>query len=583
MASCSTRFRFWRTRPWSAEAWKRTSSSIARSSSSDGPRGWRSGPARSPIAFVASGREELLPAMTPDRAPHRPHRVAGRRGRDDRIAGRRASTSGWRSSPAREDRTPRRNPRPSRDLRHDRRSGDAVGSQRAGDRAHRRARGQTEFLQALSRSIQPAVRHATRCGWLAGRGRASGRMRRRPIRGAALVHRERPHRGHPARKSVARRAAHRCVRFARSANRGAGGVHRAGGPERQAGSRSGGIDRRSDQRPNAASGQAVAFESGRVSEPEGNGDARRRCSTSSPASRRRSTSRKKVTSSSPARRRASDSRAHSAEVVSLGETYRRGHATTVGLSAVILGRPNAGKSTLLNRLVGSDRAIVTPIPGTTRDIVRETIEIGGLPVTLSDTAGLREGADVVEGIGIERARAAARAADLVLYLVDATSGMTEEDRRELALLTNVLVVYTKADLAEPRGRGAGDQRVDRSRHRRSSSATRCARSGAACRVGRLARERAAAGRRFGMRSGAASRAGIGGVRAGRAGDPRGSVPRGERAGVAHGRDHARQTFLPRFSEGSASGSKSILKTRYCERVQNQRRSGGGEVPPIAPG
>ncbi|HEX6159105.1 MAG TPA: GTPase, partial [Thermoanaerobaculia bacterium] len=138
-----------------------------------------------------------------------------------------------------------------------------------------------------------------------------------------------------------------------------------------------------------------------------------------------------------------------AEVLAMADTFRRGKATTAGLSAVILGRPNAGKSTLLNRLVGSDRAIVTPIPGTTRDIVRETLEIGGLPVTLADTAGLRESADVVEGIGIERAREAARTADLVLYLVDATAGLTEEDRRELSSLSPVLLVYTKADLASP--------------------------------------------------------------------------------------------------------------------------------------
>ena len=112
------------------------------------------------------------------------------------------------------------------------------------------------------------------------------------------------------------------------------------------------------------------------------------------------------------------------------ETYRRGRATTQGLNTIILGRPNAGKSTLLNRLVGSDRAIVTPIPGTTRDIVRETIEIGGLPVTLADTAGLREDAGVVEGIGIARARSAAENADIILYLVDASSGLTEGIARQ---------------------------------------------------------------------------------------------------------------------------------------------------------
>ncbi len=133
----------------------------------------------------------------------------------------------------------------------------------------------------------------------------------------------------------------------------------------------------------------------------------------------------------------------------LADTYRRGSATMHGLSAVILGRPNAGKSTLLNRLVGSDRAIVTPIPGTTRDIVRETIEIGGLPVTLHDTAGLREDADAVEEIGIERARRAAIDADLILYLVDTSAGLDDADRAELERLqrSDVLIVWTKTDIA----------------------------------------------------------------------------------------------------------------------------------------
>jgi len=140
-----------------------------------------------------------------------------------------------------------------------------------------------------------------------------------------------------------------------------------------------------------------------------------------------------------------------AETQALAETYRRGHATTAGLTAVILGRPNAGKSTLLNRLVGSDRAIVTPIPGTTRDIVRETIDIGGLPVTIADTAGLRASEDVVESIGVDRAREAARSADIILYLVDAAVGLMPDD--ELASFPNALVVYAKTDL-EPAPVGA---------------------------------------------------------------------------------------------------------------------------------
>jgi len=129
------------------------------------------------------------------------------------------------------------------------------------------------------------------------------------------------------------------------------------------------------------------------------------------------------------------------ETTELAESYRRGRASAAGLSAVILGRPNAGKSTLLNRLVGSERAIVTPIPGTTRDIVRETIEIGGLPVTLADTAGLRDSADAVESIGIDRAREAAARADIILYLLDASAPT------ESVPYPDALIVYTKTDLA----------------------------------------------------------------------------------------------------------------------------------------
>jgi tRNA modification GTPase len=134
-----------------------------------------------------------------------------------------------------------------------------------------------------------------------------------------------------------------------------------------------------------------------------------------------------------------------ADTEALAETYRRGRATTSGLTLVILGRPNAGKSTLLNRLVGSNRAIVTPIPGTTRDIVRETIEIGGLPVTIADTAGLRTSGDIVEEIGVARAREAAASADIILYLVDASAGLSSDD--ELAAFPDAMVIYTKTDLA----------------------------------------------------------------------------------------------------------------------------------------
>jgi tRNA modification GTPase len=131
---------------------------------------------------------------------------------------------------------------------------------------------------------------------------------------------------------------------------------------------------------------------------------------------------------------------------SIGATFRRGRAATAGLSLVIVGKPNVGKSSLLNFLVGSERAIVTDIPGTTRDLLRETVEIGGLPVTLVDTAGLRSTDEPVELIGVERARQAASGADLVLYLIDASRGADDEDLREITAVDPV-VVHTKVDLA----------------------------------------------------------------------------------------------------------------------------------------
>ena len=128
---------------------------------------------------------------------------------------------------------------------------------------------------------------------------------------------------------------------------------------------------------------------------------------------------------------------------------RQGALLRDGLNLVIVGQPNAGKSTLLNRLAGYDAAIVTDIPGTTRDVLRERISLDGLPLHVIDTAGLRESADPVEQEGIRRAWREIEQADLILLLLDGSRGTTAEDDAILARLPErlpVLRVHNKIDL-----------------------------------------------------------------------------------------------------------------------------------------
>lgn len=125
-----------------------------------------------------------------------------------------------------------------------------------------------------------------------------------------------------------------------------------------------------------------------------------------------------------------------------GKIYRE------GISAVILGRPNVGKSSLLNALLKEDRAIVTAIPGTTRDTIEEVLNIRGMPVRIVDTAGIRDHAEQVEEIGIERARQKLSSADLVLFLIDASDGITEHDRNLYQYISDkpILLVVNKIDV-----------------------------------------------------------------------------------------------------------------------------------------
>jgi tRNA modification GTPase len=133
------------------------------------------------------------------------------------------------------------------------------------------------------------------------------------------------------------------------------------------------------------------------------------------------------------------------------QSARQGRLLREGMVVVIAGRPNAGKSSLLNRLAGYEAAIVTTVPGTTRDIVRERIHIDGMPLHVLDTAGLREQADVVEAEGIRRAHAEMRRADRVLFVIDAVDDPTAvaytEERNRLPGDVPVTLVINKIDRA----------------------------------------------------------------------------------------------------------------------------------------
>ncbi len=137
-------------------------------------------------------------------------------------------------------------------------------------------------------------------------------------------------------------------------------------------------------------------------------------------------------------------------LAALEASFARGRIVHDGLTLAIVGRPNAGKSSLFNRLVERDRAIVTATPGTTRDLVTERISLDGIPLELVDTAGLREGLEEAEQLGIARSREALADAALVVVVLDATQPLNEEEHRLLAAVEGrpAVVAVNKSDLAD---------------------------------------------------------------------------------------------------------------------------------------
>ena len=137
-------------------------------------------------------------------------------------------------------------------------------------------------------------------------------------------------------------------------------------------------------------------------------------------------------------------------LTNLLKTARRGKILREGISTAIIGRPNVGKSSLLNNLLREEKAIVTDIEGTTRDVIEEYVNINGVPLKLVDTAGIRETEDIVEQIGVERSKKALKEADLVLLVLNASEPLTEQDRQllEISQDSNRIILLNKVDLPE---------------------------------------------------------------------------------------------------------------------------------------
>ncbi len=140
----------------------------------------------------------------------------------------------------------------------------------------------------------------------------------------------------------------------------------------------------------------------------------------------------------------------SEELETLADSGRAGAVLRDGVRVVIAGRANVGKSSLLNRLLGYERAIVTDIAGTTRDTLEERAEIGGIPVRLIDTAGFREGGGVIERIGMERSRESLRSADVTFWVLDATADLEEETAAAAGAPERTIAVWNKMDAAADR-------------------------------------------------------------------------------------------------------------------------------------
>lgn len=151
------------------------------------------------------------------------------------------------------------------------------------------------------------------------------------------------------------------------------------------------------------------------------------------------------------------------EVDHLLKSASDGKMIQEGIKTVILGKPNAGKSSLLNLLVGENRAIVTDIAGTTRDILEEYITLHGITLRMIDTAGIRETEDVVEKIGVGKAKEMAKDADLILYVVDSSAPLDENDEEIISMLEDkkTIVIYNKTDLISVVDKGELEEKTGR--------------------------------------------------------------------------------------------------------------------------